>query len=85
MKSEEPEEVMAGKFIKTIKAISHKEIKGNVQLQSDVDANQNREEHLQLFFFFNLLIEKLFAIPALCVSLRNRDGKNISDAFHVIE
>lgn len=38
--------MMAGKFIKTRKKFSHREIKGNVQLQSDVGTNQNREEHL---------------------------------------
>lgn len=47
--------MMDGKFIKTIKKFSHKEIKGNVPLQSGVDTNQHREEHLlsvEATFFF---------------------------------
>lgn len=48
--------MMDGKLIKTIRKLSHKEIKGNILLQSDVDTNQHREEHLlsieATFFFF---------------------------------
>jgi len=55
IQSEEPEEVMARKFIKTTRKLSHREVKGNVQLQSGEDTNQNRKEHLlskQATFFF---------------------------------
>lgn len=73
VKSEEPKEAMAEKIITTIKKVSRREIKGNVQLHSDVDANQKREEHLfctdAAFGFFLVFSGRNYLLSQHCVCL----------------